>query len=148
MQWSWGLDGNHDRGASEPDQAMQQATVNLLADMGAQPASLQTGADPRATRVARRRLSAPTVDDHIAGRRRERRQRQSPVTITGTAIDTGGGVVGGVEVSVDGGATWHAAQGTRRGAYSWTPGAPGTATLQEPRGRRQRQHRDTRPASP
>ena len=36
----------HDRGAPPPDQAMQQATVNLLADMGAQPASLQIGADP------------------------------------------------------------------------------------------------------
>ena len=29
------------------------------------------------------------------------------VTVTGTATDTGGGVVAGVEVSTDGGATWH-----------------------------------------
>ncbi len=41
IQWSWGLDGNHDRGGSTPDPRMQQATVNLLADMGAQPDTLQ-----------------------------------------------------------------------------------------------------------
>ena len=40
----------------------------------------------------------------------------SPVTITGTATDTGGGVVGGVEVSTDGGSTWHRATGRA----SWT----------------------------
>ena len=34
IQWSWGLDANHDRDASTPNVAMQQATVNLLADMG------------------------------------------------------------------------------------------------------------------
>src|SRR5262249_34060430 len=46
VQWSWGLDGTHDRGtAHTPDQTMQQATVNLLADMGAQPATLQIGPD-------------------------------------------------------------------------------------------------------
>ena len=37
VQWSWGLDGAHDNGATSPDQAMQQATITLLADMGAQP---------------------------------------------------------------------------------------------------------------
>ena len=43
VQWSWGLDGNHDRGAGAPDPRMQQATVNLFADMGVQPATLQSG---------------------------------------------------------------------------------------------------------
>ena len=46
VQWSWGLDGNHDRGASTEDPKMQQATVNLFADMGVQPASLQAGLVP------------------------------------------------------------------------------------------------------
>ena len=49
VQWAWGLDGDARRrraAAHVPDQAMQQATVNLLADMGAQPATLQIGADP------------------------------------------------------------------------------------------------------
>ena len=43
VQWAWGLDGNHDRGSAPPSLAMQQATMNLLADMGAQPGSLQSG---------------------------------------------------------------------------------------------------------
>ena len=41
VQWSWGLDGNHDRGSSTEDVNMQQATVNLFADMDVQPGSLQ-----------------------------------------------------------------------------------------------------------
>jgi hypothetical protein len=40
VQWSWGLDGIHDNGGSIPDSRMQQATVNLLADMGVQPGTL------------------------------------------------------------------------------------------------------------
>jgi hypothetical protein len=45
VQWSWGLDENHDSPfpSGEPDRNMQQATVNLLADMGVQPGSLQAG---------------------------------------------------------------------------------------------------------
>ena len=38
-------------------------------------------------------------------------QANSSVTISGTASDIGGGVVGGVEVSVDNGTTWHPANG-------------------------------------
>src|SRR5207245_11379176 len=34
-----------------------------------------------------------------------------PVTISGSAADTGGGVVGAVEISLDGGSTWHPATG-------------------------------------
>ena len=43
VQWSWGLDSNHDRGSAAPDVRMQQATVNLFADMSVQPATLQPG---------------------------------------------------------------------------------------------------------
>ena len=43
VQWAWGLDSHHDRGSAAPTTAMQQATVNLFADMGAQPGSLQPG---------------------------------------------------------------------------------------------------------
>jgi len=47
VQWSWGLDPYHDR-QPDPgeDRTMQQATVNLFADMGAQPTSLQAGLVP------------------------------------------------------------------------------------------------------
>ena len=52
------------------------------------------------------------------------------MTITGNISDTGGGVVGGVEVSVDGGATWHPASGRASWTYAWTvPGAPGSVTI-------------------
>src|SRR5262249_3604584 len=50
------------------------------------------------------------------------------VTITGTATDSGGGVVAGVEVSTDGGATWHPATGTTSWSYSWI--AAGSPTTQ------------------
>src|SRR6185436_15537808 len=43
--------------------------------------------------------------------------------------DNGGGVVAGVEVSVDGGTTWKMAQGTAAWTFDWTPGTPGTATV-------------------
>ena len=65
-------------------------------------------------------------------------------TITGTATDAGGGEVGGVEVSVDGGDTWHPADGRENWTYSWTPGATGNTHDQDARGRRQRQPREPR----
>jgi len=43
VQWSWGLDSNHDRGSAPEDVRMQQATANLLTDMGAQASTLQSG---------------------------------------------------------------------------------------------------------
>ena len=43
VQWAWGLDASHDRGSAAADARMQQATLNLFADMGAQPATMQAG---------------------------------------------------------------------------------------------------------
>ena len=79
MQWAWGLDGNHDRGSAPPDQAMQQATVNLLADMGAQPGSLQIGADPREPLIA----AAQSADIFAPSRSSPRRP---PAGRSGAAI--------------------------------------------------------------
>ena len=105
---------------------MQQATVNLFADMGVQPATLQSGPG-RGQRIDRHHARRP---------RRSPRRRPAatlpvgtPVTISGTATDDGGGVVGGVEVSVDGGATWHPATGRGSWTYAWTPPASGTFTI-------------------
>ncbi|WP_298234743.1 DUF4082 domain-containing protein, partial [uncultured Azohydromonas sp.] len=53
----------------------------------------------------------------------------SSVTITGTASDAGGGVVGVVEVSTDNGATWHPASGSSTWSYTWTPTVAGPATI-------------------
>ena len=44
IQWTWGLDAEHDSAfdAEPADPRMQQAQVNLLADMGAQPTTLMS----------------------------------------------------------------------------------------------------------
>lgn len=42
-QWAWTLDGTHDRGATTPSPSAQQFTVNLLRDLGADPATLMPG---------------------------------------------------------------------------------------------------------
>src|SRR5208283_3221205 len=53
----------------------------------------------------------------------------TPVVISGTATDSGGGVVAGVEVSADGGNTWHPAPGRASWSYTWTPTVLGSATI-------------------
>src|SRR6185437_9018412 len=51
------------------------------------------------------------------------------VTIAGSAVDAGGGVVAGVEVSGDGGNTWHPAVGRQTWTYAWTPNTVGNTTI-------------------
>jgi hypothetical protein len=125
VQWAWGLDGTHDRGSGTSDVAVQQATVNLFADMGMQPATLQSGLTPAARSTDTTRpasvITSPTDGASVPV--------GSPTTITGTATDGGGGVVGGVEVSVDGGATWHPANGRSSWSYTWRPTSPDTVTI-------------------
>ncbi len=113
---------------------MQQATVNLFADMGVQPATLRQGlvaasastdtAPPTST------IASPTAGSTLAV--------GTPVTISGSASD-GGGVVGGVEISVDGGTSWHPAVG--RSSWSYGLDAAVERHVHDPdaRGRRQRQ---------
>ncbi len=127
VQWSWGLDANHDNPLGVPtgtDVNLQQATVNLLADMGVQPATLQPGLVPAApstdTTPPTSTITSPVNGAIVPN---------NTVTITGTATDSGGGVVAGVEVSVDGGATWHRARGTTNWSYSWIPSVLGPVTL-------------------
>ena len=124
IQWSWGLDASHDRGSAAADLRMQQATVNLFADMGVQPATLRQGlvaasastdATPPTSTIA-----SPTAGSTLAV--------GTPVTISGSASD-GGGVVGGVEISVDGGTSWHPAVGRSSWSYVWTPPSSGTFTI-------------------
>ncbi len=125
IQWSWGLDGNHDRGGSTPSVLAQQATVNLFADMGVQPLTVQAGL---ATATASTDVLAPTsmVTSPLDG---STVLAESTITISGTAIDVGDGQVGGVEVSVDGGASWRRATGRASWTYSWQTGAPRTVTI-------------------
>ena len=95
-----------------PVRAIQQATVNLFADMGVQPSTLQRGL-LRATRSADAlspvsRIVTPGDGARMAG---------EMIEVAGTARDSGGGVVGGVEVSLDGGVRWHRAEGTDTWRY-------------------------------
>ena len=123
VQWSWGLDGEHDRGGSTPSVPMQQATVNLFADMLVQPATLQAGLTPTgASSDTTPPNSAPSTPTRsvTAG---------TPVSVSGSAVDTGGGRVGGVEVSVDGELSWHPATGRESWSYTWTPTASGQVTI-------------------
>ena len=130
IRWSWGLDPTHDDDTATPgwsitpDVRLQQATLNVLADMNAQPGSIQSGlvATTASTDFTAPSsvIAAPAAGATVAV--------NSPLTITGTASDAGGGVVGGVEVSVDG-ATWHPATGRASWSYTWTPTANGVATI-------------------
>jgi len=56
IQWSWGLDATHDLSGTPADVNMQQATVNILADMGV---SLQRCRRP-GTAVASTDTTPPT----------------------------------------------------------------------------------------
>jgi hypothetical protein len=124
VQWSWGLDADHDNSiGTAADLNMQQATVNLLADMGAQPATLQPGllpGVPSADTVA----PSSTITSPASG---SKLQSGKIVTIKGTASDTSG-MVGGVEVSVDSGNTWHPATGRGSWTYTWNV-TTGAATV-------------------
>ncbi|WP_439882594.1 DUF4082 domain-containing protein [Pontibacter sp. MBLB2868] len=124
VQYSWGLDSNHDRGNAAPSTALQQATINLLADMGAQPRSLQAGlvaasatTDTQAPGIV---IASPAGGANLPA--------ATLVTISGTASDAG--VVAGVEVSTDGGTSWKVANGTSNWTYAWTPTSQGATTIQ------------------
>ena len=110
----------------DPDPNMQQATVNLFADMGAQPGTLQAGLVP-ATQTAL--SSTPPTSAITWPPPGASLPSGTPVTITGTASAAAGAFVVGVEVSTDGGQTWNPAQGTTNWSYTWTPGATGPVTI-------------------
>jgi hypothetical protein len=130
--WSWGLSNQHDAVADgntdQTDPNVQQAMVNLFADMGVQPQTLQASlviasqsADNKPPTSAISNVSSTNVTEG------------QTVTVSGTATDVGG-VIGGVQISTDGGTTWHVTSsqvGTQ--SVTWTYGfnapAPGTYTI-------------------
>ncbi|MGE3176241.1 MAG: N,N-dimethylformamidase beta subunit family domain-containing protein [Vicinamibacterales bacterium] len=142
VQYTWGLDNFHDNPTSRgqqnlnpysnrvaidtygPSKAVQQLTVNIFADMGIQPSNLQKDLVP-ATRSTDRRapvtkIVSPAPNAVVQG---------PVVTISGTATDVGG-LVAGIEISTDNGATWHPAEGTDKWTYAWTvPAGSGSATI-------------------
>jgi hypothetical protein len=120
VQWAWGLDTRHDTspdsGPTTVDVRMQQAMINLLADMGAQPATIIAGLTAATastdTTPPVSTISSPSAGASITS--------GSTTIVSGTASDSGGGVVAGVEVSTDGGTSWHPATGTTSWSYQWT----------------------------
>ncbi|MBB5139900.1 methionine-rich copper-binding protein CopC [Thermocatellispora tengchongensis] len=125
VQWSWGLDDEHDGDSGFADDRIKQATVNLFADMDVQPMSLRPGLSSAAKSTD---AVAPTaaITAPASGATLE---NGSTVTISGTAADTGG-EVGAVEVSTDGGQTWHPANGRGTWTYSWEVAGAGTVQIQ------------------
>jgi hypothetical protein len=121
MQWAWGLDANHDNPGGAVDARMQQATVNLLADMGAQPATRQPGL------VAATQSTDTTPPVSVINSVPVARVNQ-PVTVSGSALDSGG-VVGSVEVSTDNGQSWTPATGREQWSFAWTPAQTGAVTI-------------------
>ncbi|MEM7111797.1 MAG: N,N-dimethylformamidase beta subunit family domain-containing protein [Chloroflexota bacterium] len=146
VQWSWGLDAHHDTDTGvpperanpestrvsvdlmAPDRNIQQATVNLFADMGVQPTTLQADLVPATastdTSPPVSSITEPAADSTLP---------LSPITIRGTAQDADGQVAG-IEVSFDGGGRWHPAngrstQGQCAWHYDWQPEATGSYTV-------------------
>ena len=81
VYWSWGLSDNHDLEPTPTDPRVQQAMVNLFADMGIQPATLQSGL------IAGNRLDGPHRSDLHHQSAWQASARGSVVTISGTAAD-------------------------------------------------------------
>jgi hypothetical protein len=127
INWSWGLNSNHDNlfgyQTPNPDPNMQQATVNLFADMGVQPTTLQPGLVLAAASTD----TTPPTSTITFPKAGSTMNTGSSVTVTGTASDSGG-VVAGVEFSSDGGTTWHPATGRGSWSYAWTPSVIGSST--------------------
>ena len=123
---AWNFSDVHDLSLSSQSAAdlrVQQAMVNLLADMGVQPVTLQAGLVPASastdTTPPTSTITAPAAGAQLTV--------GNPVVIAGTAADSGG-IVAAVEVSTDG-ATWHRAAGRSSWSYGWTPTAAGTVTI-------------------
>jgi hypothetical protein len=89
VQWSWGLDDVHDRSGTPSDVRMQQATVNLLADMSVQPVTLQSGLVPAISSTdatpPTSTITSPASGSSVG--------TNTATTVTGTATDAGSGVV-------------------------------------------------------
>lgn len=122
VQWSWGLDSFTT--GKTVDRNMQQATVNLLADMRTQPATIITGltaAQASVDTVApTSTVTSPAAGATVAD--------GAIVTVSGTATDAGG-LVAGVEVSTDGGKTWRRANGTNNWTFNWNAHGSPTSVL-------------------
>src|SRR5262245_39644742 len=129
VQWSWGLDNVHDRlpdsVSDYTNTSIQQATVNLLGDMGVQPGLLQLDLTPA---VPSTDVVPPTstITSPVNG---SSLPTGTVVTVAGTASDVGGRVAA-VDVSFDHGTTWHRATGRENWTIAWTVPSTGVVSIQ------------------
>lgn len=123
--WSWGLSDNHQGPTTSTDRNVQQAMVNMFADMGIQPTTLDASLI-LATQSTDTLKPTSSISSSMSGASFLEGQH---VTITGTAQDFGGGIIAGVEVSTDGGQHWFKATGRESWSYNWVVQASGTYTI-------------------
>ena len=119
IQWTWALSSKHDGAFMPVDYNIQQATINILADMKIQPYTLYNAkSDDGGHKLVKAHHSNDNqspysviespLSSYIV-------RPNSNLTIIGYARDRGGGKVAGVEVSFDNGLTWKVATGR----YKW-----------------------------
>ena len=132
--WSWGLSDQavftSYGGPLAPDPNVQQAMVNLFADMGVQPSTLQASLV-----IASQSTDHTAPTSTISSISTTTPVEGQSVTVSGTATDAGGGVIAGVDVSTDGGKTWHPANSpvgavSENWSYTFAAPAPGTYTIE------------------
>ena len=115
VQWAWGLDADTPRRrAGRPE--MQQATVNLFADMGVQPATRQSGLVPASASTDTTEPTATMTSPADA------RPPTGAASRERTATDAGGGVVGGGRGLDRRRRDLAPRQRTSAWTYTWTPG--------------------------
>jgi hypothetical protein len=127
IDWGWALDAVHD----DPDQIhapvdsrIQQATVNVFADMGVFASTLAAGL----VRSVPSTDTTPPIARIVAPANGELRTIYRELRIEGR-VDDIGGVPAGVEVSIDDGITWHPANGVSSWSYSVRPMERGIKTV-------------------
>ena len=113
IAWAWALDEYHSGHSMPSSVTIQQAMVNLLADMGVSPETVKDGlivaipsTDDTEPIVALHALTTQSLDG------------TTTATLSGTALDLDG-TVAGVQVSTDGGNSWRLAIGTESWSYTW-----------------------------
>jgi len=118
--WSWALD-SHNPQNSPADPALQQAMINLLADMGIQPSTLRPGLVHASQSTD---YDAPTttftgVGLAIVGQ---------DTMVYGHSVDAGGGVIAGNVLSIGDG-NWYYANGGEDWSCAWVFAKAGSVQL-------------------
>ena len=107
--------------APADDPTLQQFMVNLFAEMGVQPATLQAGLVPgdKSTDFTPPETTIWSLNSFAGS-----------LVVNGFGMDSGGGVVAGTEISTDGGNSWHPTIGSSgQWLYSWAPAGTGNITV-------------------